>query len=271
MNNQIKQRIIGIIVLAAFIAILVPFLFSGSKKTTMKATTLEVSTTAINVSEANKLIEQKVVAASQNSPHTPSETNKTKTANAAVIHEQRPSATTVPVQTSQTAINSVTLSSPKTNGLDNQEVSSETDSQKTEISQTKSLQFDATTTPEESSIVTSKKQKPMLMAKQHIVKSKIAKKAKTKLTKSIRVQKTVLPKNPRWAVQLGCFVETKSAENLLSDLRSKGFRPYTKKTNGKKINFTCVLVGNEADQIKASKIANTLEQLFNLKGKVIEE
>lgn len=71
-----------------------------------------------------------------------------------------------------------------------------------------------------------------------------------------------------WAIQLGSFSEVANANNLVSDLKSKGFNAFTERHHNNKSRHR-VLIGPEADRESADAIVAKLDQQHHIKSIVV--
>lgn len=71
-----------------------------------------------------------------------------------------------------------------------------------------------------------------------------------------------------WAVQLGSFSEVANANNLVSDLKSKGFNAFTERDRNNKSRHR-VLIGPEVDRETADAVVAKLNQQHQIKSIVV--
>lgn len=73
-------------------------------------------------------------------------------------------------------------------------------------------------------------------------------------------------KGSAWVVQLGSFDKVEHAKNLVKELRSKGFKAFTREAKTSKGTMTKVLVGPEVKREKALALEEKINKEMKIKG-----
>ncbi|CAL7962902.1 DedD protein [Gammaproteobacteria bacterium] len=282
MSPENKQRIVGVVVLVAFIALLVPFLFtSGIKKKLLSADEIPINAKkrqlitkqiqSINGAAAIPPVIAKQPAADTATavaipPVTakqPADTAATAAAISPVTAEQPANIAQLPALPQDQQFDQPDMLLPPENNqteLLNQSVSTVAS---TEIAP---INISNVATQAGSTIsVVPVKSTPKNRA---IKKSKAVPKTKNKNTQLINATVSANTKE-FWSVQVGSFSDEVRAQKLLTQLHSKGFHVYTQKITTSTGSLTRVLVGREASKEKASQIAGQLETTMKIKGRLI--
>jgi len=295
MSPENKQRIVGIVVLVAFIALLVPFLFtSGIKKKLSSADEIPINAQkrqliTKQIQSINSAVATTTVAAIPSPVTAKQPANTTTVAAIPPVTAEQPANTTtvaaIPPVTAEQPANTAQLPGlpqdqqfeqpdmllpPENNQTEplNQSVSTVTPTETASIS-TSDVASQATaksiTSTESTTSVVSVKSTPKNKA---IKKSKAKPKIKEKNTRLINAIASANTKE-FWSVQVGSFSDEAHVQKLLTQLHSKGFQVYTQKITTSTGSLTRVLVGREAKKEKASQIAGQLETTMKIKGRLI--
>jgi len=286
MSPENKQRIVGVVVLVAFIALLVPFLFTSGIKKKLSA----VDEIPINA-QKRQLITKQIQSINSAAATT------TTVATTAALPVPAPAATVAaipqPVTAEQLADTTQLpklsqdqqfeqpdmLLPPENNQTEppSQPMATVAPTEKA-ATNTASVVPQATnestasveaSTPEVSKAVAPVKATPKNKA---IKKSKAVPKIKTKIkTKDTQLINTTVSTNAKgsWSVQVGSFSDETHTQKLITQLHSNGFHVYTQKITTATGSLTRVLVGREESKEKASQIAGQLETTMKIKGRLI--
>jgi len=73
-----------------------------------------------------------------------------------------------------------------------------------------------------------------------------------------------------WALQVGVFTEKSKAESLKSSLQAKGYRAFMRTTNEKGKRVTRVLIGPEMQQTAIAKIKARVDKQLSLKSMIVK-
>lgn len=241
MKPENKQRIIGIIVLVAFIALLIPFLFtSGIKK---KSPTVDDKTS------------QKI--------DTQITTEKT---------------TTMPfienIQQNEQSIpnNYTTLENKNTQPIENNKIVQQESVKQTPTNNNiKTLLEMPDVSPmtlNSSDLKTLEQEKQV---KQLPNKQKNAKKQTVAKKPTVNKQKkaVTIGKKGFWSVQIGSFSDKDRINKIVLELQSKGYHVFIQNITTSTGSLTRILVGHEDTREKAAKIANQIEATIKIKGHLV--
>ena len=72
-----------------------------------------------------------------------------------------------------------------------------------------------------------------------------------------------------WAIQLGSFTDRHNADDLVSQLRTKGFAAFIKSSDLATPNVNRVFIGPETDRHKADTIMQRVNKAFHMKSIVV--
>lgn len=247
MNPENKQRIVGIVVLVALIALLIPFLFtSGVKKNTQIATNettpLQAEGTGINTPGAG---EQQPVALPTLPPLPEELAAKTKNYPEEL---QKQSSSVVQLPTEQVENqgdilpNNDQFLAAGTNtavamgtGENAAAIAARNEAEATVIQPTKS--------GDTSKVVSGK-----------AVKNKLG---------------VAKGKGVFWSVQVGSFTDQARAQKMVATLQAKKCRVYLQKITTTRGPMVRVLIGRETSKDKAMKIAQQLKSKWKIDGRIV--
>jgi cell division septation protein DedD len=246
MSPENKQRIIGIIVLTAFVALLIPFLFTNGirKKQT-------VSDEIPMTEEKRQLIAQQI------------QDIDGITMEATPVSEEKtvaePSSMLLPKQLEQTE---VLLSVDNQNSVPKASAGVEK-SEKAVSTKTQNSSFETTSkrAPVKSKIET----KIAKETKKPIV-------VKTTTNKNAQLSKKTAAKSDAkefWSVQVGSFSNQARVQKMVAELHKKGYQVYLQKIATSNALLTRILVGHESSKEKAGKMAKQLEATMKIKGYLV--
>ena len=256
MSPENKQRVVGVIVLAAFIALLIPFLFTSGVK---KRHALE------EVGDANVALQ-------------------TAATNPPVENAQEPAKDTLSESLQQQSMPAVQSTIPpdqsdKSNGLPEsnqampqspepikQEVLPESETPSSLPVNTADVNSQAVAPSMETVVETASVEpaKPKVIIKKAKNKSAKVKEAVTSKVKNAQKGAKVL-----WSVQVGSFSDHGRMQKMVENLRAKGFRVFLQKISTSSGQMVRVLVGRESCKEKAMKIAEKLKTTLAIDGRLV--
>lgn len=298
MSPENKQRVVGVVVLVAFIALLVPFLFTSGIKKRHKLEVDDLSTSTIATTQPSP----SQVAAAVDTPAdslpgisgdqqlaASTEIKDGGNVNVASADLQQQ---TIPAPQSA-VLSQEQLHQPTVASTDAQ-VLPETNAEvatpvQAEASSVTSTEVSPAVVPPSSAIVATPANTEVAVNAAPVpaaqIKSVVV--AKDKKGKAIKANKnrkfSVVQKNKGkgknravfndastlWSVQVGSFSDQGRMQKLVSNLRAKGFQVYMQKINTSKGEMVRVLVGNEANRAEAMKIAKKLKTSLKINGNVV--
>lgn len=304
MNIQIKQRIVGIIIVVALIALLIPFLFVGkkSKDDTLKLAIPEsqVSQTAAVETSTEQKIEAPIPLLSDSTKSMPDvvkpiaqkeplETkNLTPQTVTPVANAAAPVTTDLPVK--NTAVVNSSESSAKTAIFVAPATKTVRDDKSGEDLAVDSLAkstVEAVTPTSAESIVKQEQNVMALSPKKHADKKvknlkkikaskSINKSSNRKKTTKIQAKKSINTTTVTttmgvgsWSVYLGDFPETEEG-GLIKKMYDKGYRAYAKKSKTPDGTFISVYVGHLQTQDQAEQLATELQKVTGFSGKTVK-
>lgn len=287
MSPENKQRIIGIVILVAFVALLIPFLFtngigrkiSKSDQIPMNPEQRQLATKQIeSVNNTTVPVEQSAVPIINQSaiPAINQSAIPATTDQPQVISNERSSDVSFPPELSG---NNQASLPPLPTIQNDDELTNKTDIVVAPEAVIKERQIN-----KEAIIVTPEPQKKIdeaLLVDKIVKKSTKAKiKVKSKIKtapiapvvnkkNNIIAKKISVKKTDNWSVQAGSFTNPASVNKLVSQLRSKGFQAYLQKITKNGSTMTRVLVGHEANKQAAGDIANKLSADLGITGHLV--
>ena len=237
MSPENKQRAVGIVVLVAFIALLIPFLFTSGVKKKDQADSGSEAATSIPVNEVSASPPSAEMAASNlQPPLTTTTTNPTTPSKE------------LPKEGIDTNVNAVAdLPVAITEGV------------------TENTPETATKVEPEPNIIP-EDGKPKESKDLAMVPQKSVEKIKPVIKKPV-----VAKSNGKihWSVQVGSFSDKQRMQRMVSKLQTSGFKVFLQKINTSHGLMIRVLVGREATQAKAEKISLQLKKKLKLTGRVV--
>jgi DedD protein len=266
MSPENKQRIVGVVVLMAFIALLIPFLFSSGIRKKLSTPTDEIPINA----QKRQLITQQI--------------QSINTANTTAIASAATTTTTAVAMplplTAQQPANTAQLSGLPQDQIEQPDaLLPPEENDQAELAKNVGIKSDeavptidtsnVTNQPSANSVVSVESATPVAPTKT-LPKNKIAKSKVMAKNKNAKPIKANTGAKEFWSVQVGSFSDEARMQNLITQLRSNGFSVYTQKiVTASTKSLTRVLVGHEADKAKASKIAKQLEATMKIKGHLV--
>lgn len=301
MSPENKQRIIGIVILVAFVALLIPFLFtSGIGRKISKPDQIPMH------SEQRQLAAEQIENAS-NITVMPTEQPAASTINQSQVTPGAQVSTEADKKSLEAGDLPLLPQAPATLSERPSDVSFPpelSNNNQASLPPLPTIQNDAELTnktsavvaPEvvpgekqadkEAVIVTPEPQKKIdeallvdkMVKKSTNVKAKVKAKSKAKVApiapvvdkkNNIVAKKVNIKKTDNWSVQAGSFTNPASVNKLVSQLRSKGFQAYLQKITKNGSTMTRVLVGHEANKQAAGDIANKLSTDLGITGHLV--
>ena len=233
MNLESKQRIIGIVVLIAFIALLIPFLFtSGIKK-------------RHDLAKDNPIVEAfEEAEQSQAKSEVPVPIFMEKVTVEELKDKTQPVSDQMPEQPSPADV------SYSVEGV----INSQATVADKNVPGSPNNKIDIKSTDSTEQVV-----KPAVEPKNSSTKTQTTNGASTSSAGS----------KAFWSIQVGSFSQPVRADNLVSDLQNKGYEVYLQKITTTRGDMVRVLVGRESSRTKAKALAKRLKTKLNLDGHVV--
>jgi len=256
MKPETKQRIIGIVVLLAFVALLIPFLFTDGIRKRFSSSD-EIPITA----EKRQIITQQI----QDMSGTMQQQLPPEMGGAQQSMDEQDSLMLPQDQLEQEGIlpPNNTQTDPSANMEENQ--SAQASTQQDTVSNAVSSNIDPLASPEP------KTPKKSAQAASKVVKKPVVKKAVKKVVKKTPTKQTTTNSSKLfWSVQVGSFSNPERAQKLTANLQAKGYRVYQQKVTTSKSVLTRILVGREATRDKANLLAKKLLTTMKLNGQVVK-
>lgn len=231
MSPEHKQRIVGVAVLAAFVILLIPFLFtSGIRKKLSNTDEMPISV------QKRQLITKQIQGIKSNN----SESVETAVPAPVLTPTQQPTmdetlATTLPQDPLEQPSDMLLPLENSTASVSIADV------------------------PMDAPQIANTTAQPIVS-----VKTKV----KT-VDKKVNVAKKIKNSKEFWSVQIGSFSNQVLVQQLINKLHAHGFHVYMQKINTATKILTRVLVGHEASRENASKIATRLETALKIKGNLV--
>jgi cell division septation protein DedD len=248
--SENKQRIVGMVVLAAFIALLIPFLFTGGDKNKRDSFLEKAGEIELQLGENNTSAGAPQDQGIQPLPaQLPSNPDEAQPMTSAVIHQenailpeaQSNSEDTKIIGEEQTAVPSSSIN----------EIPAES-------AATKPNAIDDAAN--ETIKVTKKSSAKAASAKTAVAKKKAARRAAAKHAKN---------DGGSWSVQVGSFSDHDRIQALSDKLQSNGYLVYLQKIETNRGPMTRVLVGSENSREEALQVAKRIKSRLKLSGVVV--
>ena len=274
MRPENKQRLVGVIVLAAFIALLIPFLFtSGVKKRhaleeASDTTNVANQTVAVNPTIENSQVptnnEQQATVAQEPTKDLPDS-----------LQQQ-----SVPLIAQSLTILPAQEQADKPNGTpeSNQVLPAAPQPRGSELVTQAALPQPATSTSLPATNATDVNSQAVVStteattASVEPVKSKVV--AKKTKKKAIKAKTSIASKTKSgakvfWSVRVGTYSDQARVQKMVEKLRANGFRVFLQKILTTKGPMVRVLVGHEVCKDKAIKIAEKLKTNLKINGYLV--
>lgn len=241
MEIKLKQRLIGGIVLIALAIILLPLLFNNSHTRSKQSVLLTTSTLAI----PSKSDREAVYTAKEKELSSTTQLNSST----AIIHNDASQPNKKASQLAfgnpfLTATHSVSVQEPTIEMLP-----------KIKNSPVKKIEIASANTDKES--------KWQQLPEKKIITSK------KYITTSHKVEDKKPPIATAWVIQLGSFGDVQRAKLLVKQLRSQGYRSYTRPTLLSGVTMSRVFVGPEVKRAKANSLQIELRKKFKIDGVIV--
>ena len=266
MNPESKQRIVGVVVLVAFIALLVPFLFtSGIKNGHQSSSSNEP--VPIQVADVNSTSERQPVASSQGVSEN-------------VVGQQQ----VLPDSMQQQSVPSVQSEIQPKEQVESQSILSNSD-QDLSSGVVPSQNVVPFTPPVVADVNVEQSTIPTTVAKVD-PEPAIVEPVKPEPVFTVKDQKSTLKNTPAvvnkakkaakgkgaaifWSVQVGSFSDQPRMQKIVSSLQANGFHVYLQKINTSRGQMVRVLVGREVNKAKAIKISQQLKTKLKIDGRIV--
>lgn len=286
-----KQRIVGIVVLVIFIALLIPFLFAGGNKkdatnqnpdnnllaqnssqqspqseslppemTSNQTQSIAIEAQGQNQTQETPVLTNSHAAPVQNSNQANASLNESlETAASPMVNQKNVVSPTIPIETTTKPIPAVAPESSNqhlTTAINASQAPVPTQETVPVVSQPAELVAPAVKEiPKNTKIAN----KPVVTIPKHKAKEKIV------------YQKANLQTATKeyWSVQIGSFADQKHVQTLVKNIRAKGYHVIAEKVSTKHGTLTRVLVGQEYSKTSAKKIAVSLEKSMHLNGQIV--
>lgn len=244
MSPENKQRIIGVLVLLAFIALLIPFLFtSGLKKKQSVSDEIPIN------AEKRQLIAEQIQGMDN--------TTAANTAPAPSMPSEQPATSMQPTGLVPDQSEQPQGALPESN--------------QTEPVNTDTNQFGQPVSVPQEATAPNDQEAMNATSMETAAPVKIKSAAKKAIIKKSKKTKTAKMKKEYWSVQIGSFSNQARVQKLIADLHKKGFRVYMQKITTSKGTLTRILVGRETSRAKAIKIAKRIEASMKIKGQIVRK
>ena len=251
MSSENKQRVVGIIVLIAFIALLIPFLFTSGIKKKHQLASSEVEIPAATTSANQDVGVLPAPSSEQNSIFAQ---GSAKDASKKELPVVLPQQSGTELKSEQPGISTESNQViPTESGLPEQEESSlanaaAVNNQTVDVSQEAAAEVKPAVSGSKVVPVVPKAKKDTIVGKK-VVKNKGAK--------------------VFWSVQVGSFSDQARVQKMVTNLQTKGHHVYLQKITTSRGPLVRVLVGHEMSKAKAIKIANQLKVKLKINGQVV--
>lgn len=263
MTPQIKQRIVGIVVLLFLALIILPLIFGRGH-----SPLIEENTTS-KLKLANQSDDEQQLSSTQTGVPIPDKIDDSvehaihkdiSTSDASVIEEDKEEAAAPKINPEPT--NSKVASSEQAINAKPQKE----EFQSNKITSIQNNLIHTTTTKE----VIEAPQLPVVISKKAILVA-VSKPKVVKVTPS-HTKKVVVRENEiNWTIQLGSFSDSHNADTLVKKLKAKGYPVYTKLgKNTKGDEMTRVFVGPQTQRTTAQSVMSKLEKSFNVHGVIVK-
>lgn len=276
MNTQLKQKIIGIVVVVIFIAIAIPFLLSGHKnKQPGNSSALPTSTETLQLPVSDQQQDLKQTNLLTDTPLTIK--NSTDTTNNSVTDQPVPQpAATIPTVTKPVTIKPSVSSTPATTTA----VVTAPAVAKPKVT---AHSIDTPASQQNPALQASLAQKEKAITNN--VSHKKIRKHKTNMARTVtsnhKTSKSTTPKNKsvtkihdvkkQWVVRLGAYTNKAKAQYILKKLRADNYHATIQiiKIKGKTAHR--IILQPLPNKKKATTLAKKVERIFGLKANVVEE
>lgn len=243
MSPEGKQRLVGVLVIAVFAALLVPFLFSGGVKKRHDLALTDDVTVGIEGTTIDVPTQPMEITPNEQSTNVSLE----------------PLANNLPEEGVEQAMPVADVSAP-VSGQSREDISTVLEGKNDGVT--------------ELTVIEEEKVAPKVVAPKPVKKAVVAKKkteAKKVAAKPV-VKKTVTSKTTQselWSVQAGSFAEKSSVDRLVEKLQANGYRVYLQKISASSGPMVRVLVGREPTREKAQLVASRLKDDFGIVGNIV--
>lgn len=246
MGLENKQRVIGVIVLIAFIVLLIPFLFTSGFKKKSQVTTSAVEIPATPESTSN--VVESVTPANK----------------AVALEEIKPS-----------SASSISDKLPEGQPAGYSEILTESNQViPPEIETGSALANIATNTQAVANITANTQTTVNADVEESTVNESTATPVVSETKKKVTTNKRITAKKKSakafWSVQVGSFSNQAWTQKMVTNLQKHGYHVYLQKITTSKGPMVRVLVGHETSKAKAVKISDQLKRQLNISGQIMK-
>lgn len=275
MNIQLKQRIVGVIIIVALIALLIPFLFVNKNKKDKNDTFTPVlpETQANQTMTVESPTEQKIEAPASVVGDSAKLTSDVVKPIADKNEQQANSAS--PITTPVTNATMPISPTAEVTHDDKSGADLAVDSLAKTTVETAASTSAAAIVKQEQNVMASPSQKHLDKKIKNLPNAKTAKPAnksdKSKKTTQIRAKSSAntVAVPGLWSVYLGDFPENEQG-SLIKKMYDKGYRAYAKKSKTPDGTFVGIYVGHLRTQEQAEQLATELQKVTGFSGKAIK-
>jgi cell division septation protein DedD len=263
MNSETKQRVVGIIVLVAFIALLIPFLFSGSAKKKISISD------EMPISMERKQMLAKQISDIGNANSNNPDMGKTENSVIAEQHVSKQVATEQVQVVSEQNQNSVENGQSQTK--QNNQVQTAENKSSNESQLSPEVLAEAAVASEQAEISNESVVLPPVAVVKDVPKKNKNKNIKNKILKTTKNPVDIKDAKGLWSVQVGSFSDQARIRTLTDQLYTNGFRVYMQEVTtdtGEKL--TRILVGRGMSKKDAQKMASRLQANMKIKGNLVK-
>ncbi len=268
MNPETKQRVVGIIVLVAFVALLVPFLFtSGLKKKSYPEGGVE--STSVQIADGNASIPTSLEGVAS---QTLANDSAQPVATIQPVELLKDSNTSTVVPPGDVPFNATLPASIPADVNAGAEVKVPISDVATSATTVPVAAGKVEVVPDVNRVV--KTEEKIESAVSSEVESPVKAKAKVVVkspVKNTRVKSSVIKSGGvgLWSVQVGSFSDEQRMKKLVSNLQVHGFKTYLQKIDTSRGVMVRVLVGRETTKEKAVKISEQLNKKLKVVGQIV--
>ncbi len=266
MSPENKQRIVGIVVLVAFIALLIPFLFTSGLKKKEQAVGSNETTTSIPVNETSAPAPSAELSSAGNLQTPPAVApTATETLSSSQLPKEESNSAANAVDLPVTTTEVATSNTPSVPSVPNVANVTNVPSVPSvpSVSNVPSVPETATNVIPEANVAATEAnniKEPVVTTPKSVTKTKLA-------TKKLAVAKG--NSKLSWSVQVGSFSDKQRMQKMVSKLQASGYKVFLQKISTTRGLMIRVLVGREATQAKAEKISQQLNKKLKLNGRVV--
>lgn len=272
MEERVKQRILGGLVIAGLICIILSFLFHNSRPTSQSDLSLNNAgnnTDQTTAQNAQVALPAEAPAAPAIAQATPDASQAVQTAQVAPTPAANPAATpAAPTLSPSVVATTPAAATPATNApvaTPTVQTSEPSEQPGLTSANPNNLMQAAATATAASQATPAAPAQPVVAAAAPSVENPTPKQT---IVAQHQAKRQVAMHKGAWVIQLGAFSEPANAKKLVARLRAKHFDAYVHHINENGKTLAVVFVGPEISQQKSMRIKNELESLLHLNGVV---